>query len=371
MIQKLRTFLANECTDDARQLKEFSDNQATEAKTCLETIIVPKFKALQELLTSLTNSADDLDRNFATQVAAYRESDQKLHSTIEQLDQFASLSASFVLSEAEYDKEIQNQMDCFEEMKSSLFSTQQSTLDDVCMAHNSNKLSVNHLKDMMHTISHDHGELKEDVGSCLENICKGAEHLTCNGLGGNLLKRASIWQMQNQENIDGHAFGLTKDIESSVHNNVFNPLQNHTRVLLGLETAGCEFSKEFTQGFEAVETDLSNIPGEMEDMLKGNYHIYVPTGETPQYRSFSYPKEFPKTASYRRILKEYRLNRNLQDANDLAFIPLPSEDFSFTTDFNESTFIEEQVSSFKPESTSGDHDAVSVSTNGLVSYCLL
>ncbi|CAH8857007.1 unnamed protein product [Trichobilharzia szidati] len=416
MIQKLRTFLANECTDDARQLKEFSDKQATEAKTCLETIIVPKFTALQELLTSLTNSADDLDRNFATQLAAYRESDLKLQSTIEELDQFASLSASFVLSEAKHDKEIQNQMDyCkmqhnkllkelesmmdkvkmltakhdsiseqlslrssrltefsrsnqskVEEMKSSLFTTQQSILDDVCMAHNSNKLSVNHLKDIMHTVSHNHDELKEDVGSCLDNICKSAEQFACNGLGENLVKRASIWQMQNQENIDGHAFGLTKDMESSVHNDVFNPLQDHTNVLLGLEAAGSEFGNEFTQGVETVQKDLSNIPGEMEEILKGNYHIYVPTGETPQFRRFSYPKEFPKTASYRRILKEYRLNRNLQDTDDLASIPLPGEDFSFTTDFNESTFIEEPVSSFKPESTSGgDNDAVSVSTNGL------
>ncbi|CAH8825014.1 unnamed protein product [Trichobilharzia szidati] len=79
-----------------------------------------------------------------------------------------------------------------EEMKSSLFTTQQSILDDVCMAHNSNTLSANHLKVMMHTTSHNHGELKEDVGSCLENICKSAEQLTCSGLGGNLLKRASI-----------------------------------------------------------------------------------------------------------------------------------------------------------------------------------
>ncbi|CAH8546973.1 unnamed protein product [Heterobilharzia americana] len=72
MMQKLRSFLADECTDDAKEIKAFSDRQASEAKTGRESVIIPQMKALQELVTFLSDSADSLNQCLNAQLAAYK-----------------------------------------------------------------------------------------------------------------------------------------------------------------------------------------------------------------------------------------------------------------------------------------------------------
>lgn len=68
MVKKLRTFLADECITAANQINKFAEEQATEAKTGRDTIIVPQFECLQKLVTSLSIGADELDQCLLNQV---------------------------------------------------------------------------------------------------------------------------------------------------------------------------------------------------------------------------------------------------------------------------------------------------------------
>ncbi|TNN20244.1 Kinesin-like protein [Schistosoma japonicum] len=415
MVQKLRTFLADEYVTAADQINSFSKEQATEAKAGCDAIIIPQFKCLQTLVTSLSTGADDLDRCLVDQLNAYQASSQELDHAIKQINHLTALSSGFVNSEMEHDKEIQNQMVSYrtqcgkllselelitnqmkklttthdsqiskelssrssrltefsrssqsevEKLKSSLSNKQETILNDVCEAHNFNMSSINRLKELTNTISHDHENLKEEVENCINNICKGADRFATNGLGSDLLKKASIWQSSDQDHSDYNTFDHTIKMERIISNDLLSSLQEHNRILFGLEASNNEHSLEFTESFHMIEADLNVIPNEVEDILKGKYQTYVSTGETPQSRRFSYPTEFAKTASYRRILKEYRSNRTIEDINNLASIPIPDEDLSFNTDCNESTFIDDQITTSHPELLKNSNDCISVSTNG-------
>ncbi|CAH8516227.1 unnamed protein product [Schistosoma turkestanicum] len=412
MVQKLRTFLADECITAANQINKFSEEQASEAKTSRDTILVPQFECLQKLVTSLSTNAEDLDRCLINQFDAYQISNQELDYVIKQLDNFASLSSDFVHNEMKHDMAIQNQMVSYrtqygellnelesttnklrklmishdtisdefssrssrlqefskssqsevEKLKVSLSSEQQKIMHDVRKAYNSNISSINRLKEVTYTISHNHEKLKEKMESCMNNISRNAEQFAADGLCSDLLKKASIWQSDDENRNDYNLFDHTSQMIHIMRNNLFDSLQEPSRVLLGLEGAGSEHSTEFSESFQAIGTNFYVIPNEMEDILKRKYHTYVPTGETPQSRTFSYPTEFAKTASYRRILKEYRSNRTIEDINNLAAIPIPDGDLSFSVDCNESTFIDDQITTLQPEPNKDD--CISVSTNG-------
>ncbi|CAH8572565.1 unnamed protein product [Heterobilharzia americana] len=422
MMQKLRSFLADECTDDAKEIKAFSDRQASEAKTGRESVIIPQMKALQELVTFLSDSADSLNQCLNAQLAAYKKSDEELDCTIKQLDQFASLSAGFVASEIEHDNEMQKQMDyckaqyvellkgmesmmnkvknltinqdviskqlssrssrletfseCsrseVERLKSSLFNTRGGILDRVCKAHDSNVLSVNGFIDGVKTISCKHEKLKVGVDDCFDSMCRSVEHFSTDGLGRDLLRRASTWQSQGEDHGDSQACGLTRNIERCVEGDLFTSVERQTAALLSLEAAGDKLFEDSTESFEKVETDLRVIPVEMGDVLRGKYQIYVPTGVTPQSRRFSYPRELAKTGSYRRILKEYRSNRTVEDNNGMTSISILDENLSFSTDFNESTFVDDQITAEQPKVNgdgNGDEDSNSNSLSTGVPDC--
>ncbi|VDP81970.1 unnamed protein product [Schistosoma curassoni] len=201
----------------------------------------------------------------------------------------------------------------------------------------------------------------------MNNVCKRVEQFATDGLGADLLKKASIWQSANDNHSDYNLFDHTTKMIHIMSNNLFSSLQEPTRILLGLEGAGSDRSIEFSESFQLIGANLYVMPNEMEDILNRRYRIYVPTGETPQSRKFSYPTEFAKTGSYHRILKAYRSNRTIEDINNLATIPIPDEDLSFAADCNESTFIEDQITTLQPEFNKDNGDCISVSTNGPVS----
>ncbi|CAH8566433.1 unnamed protein product [Schistosoma guineensis] len=415
MVKKLRTFLADECITAANQINKFAEEQATEAKTGRDTIIVPQFECLQKLVTSLSIGADELDQCLLNQFDAYQISNQELDYAIKQLDNFASLSSGFVHDEMKHDTAIQNQMASYrtqygnllnelesttnklknlmashdeqisgelssrssrltefsrssqnevEKLKSSLSSKQEKILQDVCKAHDSNMLSINRLKEVTNTVSHNHENLKGELENCMNNVCKRVEQFAADGLGADLLKKASIWQSANDNHSDYNLFDHTTKMIHIMSNNLFSSLQEPTRILLGLEGAGSDRSIEFSESFQLIGTNLYVMPNEMEDILNRRYRIYVPTGETPQSRKFSYPTEFAKTGPYHRILKAYRSNRTIEDINNLATIPIPDEDLSFAADCNESTFIEDQITTLQPEFNKDNGDCISVSTNG-------
>ncbi|XP_018644612.1 hypothetical protein Smp_119910 [Schistosoma mansoni] len=415
MVQKLRTFLANECITAANQINKFAEEQTTKVKTGRDTIIVPQFECLQKLVTSLSTGADELDRCLLNQFEAYQISNQELDYAIKQLDNFASLSSGFVHDEMKHDMAIQNQMASYrtqygkllnelesttnklknlmashdtqisgelssrfsrltefsrssqsevEKLKSSLSNKQEKILHDVCKAHDSNMISINRLKEVTNTVSHNHEKLKGEVENCMNNVCESVEQFVADGPGADLLKKASIWQSVNENHSDYNLFDHTTKMIHNMSNNLFTSLQEPTRILLGLEGAGSDRSIEFSESFQAIGTNLFAIPNEMENILNRRYHTYVPTGETPQSRKFSYPTEFAKTAPYHRILKEYRSNRTIEDINNLATIPIPDEDLSYAVDCNESTFIEDQITTLQSELNKDNYDCTSVSTNG-------
>ncbi|VDO75295.1 unnamed protein product [Schistosoma mattheei] len=225
-------------------------------------------------------------------------------------------------------------------------------------------LSIIRLKEVTNTVSHNHENLKGELENCMNNVCRSVEQFAADGLGAGLLKKASIWQSANENRSDYNLFDHTTKMIHVMSNNLFNSLQEPTRILLGLEGAGSDRSIEFSESFQLIGTNLYVMPNEMEDILNRRYRIYVPTGETPQSRKFSYPTEFAKTGPYHRILKAYRSNRTIEDINNLATIPIPDEDLSFAADCNESTFIEDQITTLQPEFNKDNGDCISVSTNG-------
>ncbi|CAH8566449.1 unnamed protein product [Schistosoma guineensis] len=360
MVKKLRTFLADECITAANQINKFAEEQATEAKTGRDTIIVPQFECLQKLVTSLSIGADELDQCLLNQ--ELESTTNKLKNLMASHDEQISGELSSRSSRlTEFSRSSQNEV---EKLKSSLSSKQEKILQDVCKAHDSNMLSINRLKEVTNTVSHNHENLKGELENCMNNVCKRVEQFAADGLGADLLKKASIWQSANDNHSDYNLFDHTTKMIHIMSNNLFSSLQEPTRILLGLEGAGSDRSIEFSESFQLIGTNLYVMPNEMEDILNRRYRIYVPTGETPQSRKFSYPTEFAKTGPYHRILKAYRSNRTIEDINNLATIPIPDEDLSFAADCNESTFIEDQITTLQPEFNKDNGDCISVSTNG-------
>ncbi|CAH8555983.1 unnamed protein product [Schistosoma intercalatum] len=360
MVKKLRTFLADECITAANQINKFAEEQATEAKTGRDTIIVPQFECLQKLVTSLSIGADELDQCLLNQ--ELESTTNKLKNLMASHDEQISGELSSRSSRlTEFSRSSQNEV---EKLKSSLSSKQEKILQDVCKAHDSNMLSINRLKEVTNTVSHNHENLKGELENCMNNVCKSVKQFAADGLGADLLKKASIWQSANDNRNDYNLFDHTTKMIHIMSNNLFSSLQEPTRILLGLEGAGSDRSIEFSETFQLIGTNLYVMPNEMEDILNRRYRIYVPTGETPQSRKFSYPTEFAKTGPYHRILKAYRSNRTIEDINNLATIPIPDEDLSFAADCNESTFIENQITTLQPEFNKDNGDCISVSTNG-------
>lgn len=379
--EKLASCLATECIDAAEQTDAFSEEQLKLSKECLEITLRPQSKritALHELLqanaghlslilarhntavnssheriTSLIDDFVELSKQLAASIAIERKRNtearqfwehscarqaaisQTLRSTLDRMDEHNKETGEFIENNFAIEGA---QLSKWQDICSQSLVTFGQTLSEVnCEAiteyqqfHSSSLAALNQTNESLGTLSTEHDQLQQSVDLCLNHLCKQAAAFSTEGLGAVLRYRASQWKKpcaDPDESDTEHASSKLSEFVGTIASGMTALSETTTAKALGVENMAGDVSYDTTLDFSKIKNSLNTVPADLDEQLKTDFQCYLPTGRTPQPKTFSYPENLVQTAPHnqiRRVFREVQLEKGLEQ---LALTPLPRDSF--------------------------------------------
>ncbi|KAA3681900.1 kinesin family member 11 [Paragonimus westermani] len=376
---ELATSLADECIRAAEQTDQFASEQLKLSADCLESILRPVSERINSMHVALRDSMDKMSQLLLDHHTTVQDQHKRINSLIEQAVEFSRRCTDFVTVQRERNAESQHvwndhciiQENLLRSVRASLqsldeehkttrhfmltkFASEQTDWEDwhKAYAQDLDKFttalsSTNQTASNNHTIFHMAGHsylecackqltsvsteqqcMQENVDICLNRLCEQAKTFSDEGLGADLRKRAEQWKT---DRLDGteldpkHTSILLRELIDKNAESMNALSEANTRKALDLENLSGNTSYQMNVGFATIKDDLKSFPADLNKQLSEDLRPYVPTGQTPQPRVFTYPEQLAQTASHGRLRRAFRKMQQEQDLELAALTPIPRD----------------------------------------------
>ncbi|CAL8086563.1 unnamed protein product [Calicophoron daubneyi] len=378
---ELASCLATECIDAAERTDAFATNQADVAKSCRETTLMPRFDALTKQMSGVLGKLESFNNAVSSHYSSFCAFNDRISDVTKQLEQFAQGFTGFVDLQKDMftktqqllaDRHAQESVVC-ERLRSTLADlehertkTQEMLLNAItsneshmngfyetnltnltraaetltaeaktAVTHEqafqfTGKTNMDALLGELDQISSSHSTLHSELDRCLESMCQSAVSFSTVGLGADLRHRAELWKKPVVESDQSakHAAVQLERLTKSSTQGIDNILDGTTSKALALENITGDTRFDVSTKFESVQSELKQFPEKLRVQLADEVKDYTPTGHTPQPHPFKYPTDLAQTASHKRLLRAFRIDRQLKGFEQIALTPLPDGDHS-------------------------------------------
>ncbi|KAF5401539.1 Kinesin motor domain protein [Paragonimus heterotremus] len=376
---ELATRLADECIHAAEQTDQFASEQLKLSADCLESILHPVSERINSVHIALRDSIDKMSQLLLDHHTTVQDQHKRINCLIEQAVEFSKRSTDFVTVQLKRNAESQKvwndhcitQENLLQSVRASLqsldeehkttrdfvltkFASEQTDLEDwhKAYAQDLEKFttalsSTNQTAFNNHTIFHMAGSsylectckqltsvsdeqqcMQEKVDICLSRLCEQAKTFSDEGLGADLRKRAEQWKTNRLDGSDvdpQHTSILLQELISKNAESMSALSEINTKKALDLENLSGDTSYQMNVGFASIKDDLKALPTDLNKQLSEDLRSYIPTGQTPQPRVFTYPEQLAQTASHGRLRRAFRKMQQKQGLELAALTPIPPD----------------------------------------------
>ncbi|KAF6773892.1 hypothetical protein AHF37_07226 [Paragonimus kellicotti] len=252
-----------------------------------------------------------------------------------------------------------------EKFTTALSSTNQTAFKNHTIFHMAGNSYLECTCKQLTSVSTEQQCMQEKVGICLSRLCEQAKTFSDEGLGADLRKRAEQWRTNRLDGSDldpKHTSILLQGLISKNAESMNALSETNTRKALDLENLSGDTSYQMNVGFASIKDDLKSLPTDLNKQLSEDLRSYVPTGQTPQPRAFTYPEQLAQTASHGRLRRAFRKIQQEQGLELAALTPIPPDNH-----MTEQWDSPRTWSLCGGDNTNVQENAGRVSTSGLVS----